>query len=62
MHIENWEMLDNQALEEDVKGYCKLIAFAKCSLNILNTGSCSYPPTWGYCDTSSINLSISLCW
>jgi len=43
MHIENREMLEHQALEGDEKDYCKLIAFAKCSLNILNTGSCSYP-------------------
>jgi len=45
-------MLEYQALEGDIKGYCKLIAFAKCSLNILNTSSCSYPPSWGYCDPS----------
>jgi len=45
MHIENWEMLEHQALEENEKVYCKLIAFAKCSLNILNKSSCSYPPS-----------------
>ena len=45
MHIENWLMLENKGFEVDGFPYCKLFAFAKCPLILVNKSSGTNPMT-----------------
>ncbi len=45
MHIENWLMPENKGFEVDGFPYCKLFAFAKCPLILVNKGSGTNPTT-----------------